>query len=203
MVDDDDDTRQAIRDLVSSVGIGCKTYATAEAFLEVDTESRPSVVVLDVRLPGCGGLEIQEKLLLKDAVVPIVFITAYGDVWTAVQAMKHGAFDFLEKPFSGQELLSSVQAAIKIHAELLEAHKRREGLDELIRHLTPREVDILIRLGAGKSNKTTAAELGLSVRTVEFHRASLMRKLHTNSREAVIQVAHDLLRARFRLGGCR
>lgn len=200
VVDDDDDIRRSVRDLVSSVGIGCETFGSAETFLRVDTERRPSAVILDVRLPGFGGLEIQENLLAKGAIAPVIFITAYGDVWTAVQAMKRGAFDFLEKPFSGQELLTSIQAALKYHAEQLEMKGRLEGLDELLRRLTPRELDILMHLAAGKSNKTAANELGLSVRTVEFHRANLMRKLHANSREAVTHVAFELLMAQLRRG---
>lgn len=197
VVDQDEDDRQAIRALVSSVGIDCKTFETAESFMGVDTESRPSVVILEVRLPDSGGLEIQQNLLIKGAAAPMIFLTAYGDVWTAVQAMKHGAFDFLEKPFRGQELLTSVQGAIRHHTEILKTRKRKQELDALVQHLTPREVDVLIRLGAGKSNKIAADELGLSIRTIEFHRANLMHKLHANSRETVIQLAHELLRARF------
>lgn len=198
VVDDDDGVRQSIRALVSSVGIDCETYASADLFLQADTESRPSVVVLDVRLPGSSGLDIQEKLLARGAAVPVIFITAYGDVWTAVQAMKRGAFDFLEKPFSSQELLISIQAAIKYHAEQLETKRRLEGLDELLGRLTSRELDILMRLGAGQSNKAAAHELRLSVRTVEFHRANLMHKLHASSRESLTRIALELLLAQIR-----
>lgn len=189
VVDDDEDVRQSIRDLVVSVGIDCKTYESGDTFSWADTETGPSAVVLDVRLPGIGGLEIQKNLVAKGATAPVIFITGYGDVWTAVQAMKLGAFDFFEKPFNSHELLTRIQAAITRHAEHLAEKTGREGLDALLNRLTPREMDILTGLGQGKSNKTIAAELQLSVRTVEFHRAHMMRKLHANSREDLTRIA--------------
>jgi FixJ family two-component response regulator len=189
VVDDDEDVRLSIRDLVVSVGIDCRTYESADSFSWVDTESGPSAVILDVRLPGVGGLEIHKNLIAKGASVPIIFVTGYGDVRTAVQAMKCGAFDFFEKPFNSQELLTRIQAAIARHTEHLAERAGREGLDALLGRLTPREMDILTGLGQGKSNKTIAAELQLSVRTVEFHRAHMMRKLHANSREELSRIA--------------
>lgn len=189
VVDDDEDVRESIRDLVVSVGINCRTYESADAFFWADTESEPSAIILDVRLPGTGGLEIQKNLIAKGAAAPIIFITGYGDVWTAVQAMKRGAFDFFEKPFSSQELLSRIQAAITQHAEQLAEKARIRTLDALLQCLTPREREILESLGLGKSNKTIAAELAMSVRTVEFHRARMMRKLRAHSREELTRIA--------------
>lgn len=192
VVDDDEDIRHSVYDLVVSVGLACQTYDSAHTFLKADTETGPSAVVLDVRLPGMGGLEIQEHLLAKGATAPIIFITAYGDVWTAVHAMKRGAVDFIEKPFSGQALLGSIQAAIKAHGERLAEKANLISLYASLRRLTPREVEILTRLGAGKSNNTIAEELALSVRTVEFHRANMMRKLKVSSREEVTRIAVEI-----------
>jgi len=189
VVDDEEDVRESIRDLVVSVGINCRTYESADAFFWADTESEPSAIILDVRLPGIGGLEIQKSLIAKGAATPIIFITGYGDVWTAVQAMKCGAFDFFEKPFSSQELLSRIQAAIAHHADQLAEKARIRTLNALLQCLTPREKEILDSLGLGKSNKTIAAELAMSVRTVEFHRARMMRKLRAHSREELTRIA--------------
>lgn len=196
VVDDDEDIRESIRDLVVSVAINCKTYESADAFFRADTESGPSAVILDVRLPGIGGLEIQKILVAKGAAAPIIFVTGYGDVWTAVQAMKRGAFDFFEKPFSSQELLTRIQAAIAQHAEQLAGKARLKDIDALLQGLTPRERDILERLGLGKSNKTIAAELTMSVRTVEFHRARMMQKLRARSREDLTRIAIEGRQAR-------
>ncbi|WP_316977027.1 response regulator transcription factor [Shumkonia mesophila] len=196
VVDDDEDIRESIRDLVVSVGINCKTYESADAFFRADTESGPSAVILDVRLPGIGGLEIQKTLVAKGATAPVIFVTGYGDVWTAVQAMKRGAFDFFEKPFSSQELLTRIQAAIGQHVEHLAEKSRLKDIDALLQGLTPRERDILERLGLGKSNKTIAAELAMSVRTVEFHRARMMQKLRARSREDLTRIAIEGRQAR-------
>ncbi len=196
VVDDDEDIRESIRDLVVSVGINCKTYESADAFFRADTESGPSAVILDVRLPGIGGLEIQKTLVTKGATAPVIFVTGYGDVWTAVQAMKRGAFDFFEKPFSSQELLTRIQAAIGQHVEHLAEKSRLKDIDALLQGLTPRERDILERLGLGKSNKTIAAELAMSVRTVEFHRARMMQKLRARSREDLTRIAIEGRQAR-------
>ncbi len=189
VVDDEEDVRESIRDLVVSVGINCKTFESADAFMWADTESAPSVIILDVRLPGIGGLEIQKNLVAKGATAPVIFITGYGDVWTAVQAMKRGAFDFFEKPFSSQELLTRIQAAIAQDARQLAEKTRLTNLDAVLQCLTPRERDILDRLGLGKSNKTIATELSMSVRTVEFHRANMMQKLRAHSREELTRIA--------------
>ncbi len=197
VVDDEEDFRESIRDLVVSVGINCRTYESAEAFLWADTESEPSAIILDVRLPGIGGLEIQKSLIAKGAGAPVIFITGYGDVWTAVQAMKRGAFDFFEKPFSSQELLSRIQAAIAQHAEQLAEKTRLRNLDALLQSLTSREREILESLGLGKSNKTIAAELAMSIRTVEFHRARMMRKLRAHSREDLTRIAIETRLGRF------
>ncbi len=193
VVDDDQDVCNVISDLAASVRLSCETFLNPEDFLRTSTEEGPGVLVLDVRMPGISGLEVQEELIGRGASIPIIFLTGFGDVWTAVQAMRNGAFAFLEKPFSSQQLLINIQHAIKHHAQVLEAQKKTGELEVLLHNLTPREQDILIRLGMGKSNKAMAEELQLSVRTVEFHRANLTRKLQADSRESVSQIALQLL----------
>ncbi len=195
VVDDDVAILEAIRELVSTVGLQVEVFSNAADFLEVCTNDRAGCVILDVRLPNISGLEAQERLLANGIELPVIFVTGYGDVWTAVQAMKKGAFEFLEKPFSSQALLDKIHHAIERDQERRETQVRASEISDRLGSLTRRETDVLIRIGAGKSNKTTARELGVSVRTVEFHRSNLMRKLQATSRESLAEIAFDLLMA--------
>ncbi len=145
IVDDDVFIRQSICDLLESVGIEGKAFGTAEAFFNAYVEDRPTAVVIDVRLPDISGLALQERLQAKGATAPVIFVTGYGDAWTAVQAMKGGAFDFLEKPVKDQELLHLIQTAISSHAEALDKNNQKEP-DGEVGVFTLQEVGILMRV---------------------------------------------------------
>ncbi|MBE0530950.1 MAG: response regulator transcription factor [Rhodospirillales bacterium] len=167
IVDDDVFIRQSVRDLVESVGIEGRAFGTAEAFLNAYVEDRPTSVVIDMRLPDMSGLAIQERLLALGATAPVIFVTGYGDAWTAVRAMKGGAFDFLEKPVKDQELLHLVQAAIRSHTERL--HKEnREGMSDQVGVFTLHEVGILMRVEPGEI-KNAADEQGPDILAAESH----------------------------------
>ncbi len=193
VVDDDEPTLREVRELVSSVGLPIESYTSALDLLDALDETRSGCIILDVRLPVISGLEAQERLIEKGVELPVIFVTAYGDVWTAVQAMKRGANDFLQKPFSSQELLDKIHNSIQWDRERREARLKAAEVTSRIHLLTPREMDVLIRIGAGKSNKSTARELNVSVRTIEFHRANLMRKLDLTSRESLAEIALTFL----------
>ncbi|WP_230291197.1 response regulator transcription factor [Croceicoccus sp. Ery5] len=181
VVDDDRDIRDSLRDLFASVGIESATYESTRELLDAGLPDRPSCLVLDLRLPGSGGLELQEQLAEAGAGVPIIFITGHADVPTSVRAMKAGAVDFLAKPFREQELLDAVHQALR-HDEA-RRHEARE-LDDLRRlasALTPREVEVVQGVGRGLLNKQIAYELGVTEITVKMHRSSAGRKLKARS----------------------
>jgi FixJ family two-component response regulator len=193
VVDDDRSVRQAITSLIGSVGLRVETFATAHEFLRHPRPDAPSCVVLDVRLPGLSGLDLQRQLAHEGTRIPIVFITGHGDVPMSVQAMKGGAVEFLTKPFRDQQLLDAIQQAIE--RDRVERGRRREH-DELKRRhesLTPREREVMTRVVAGLLNKQIAAEIGTSEITVKVHRAQVMHKMHAES-------VADLVRAAERLG---
>jgi FixJ family two-component response regulator len=181
VVDDDRDIRDSLRDLFASVGIESATYGSTRELLDAGLPDQPSCLVLDLRLPGSGGLELQEQLAEAGAGVPIIFITGHADVPTSVRAMKAGAVDFLAKPFREQELLDAVHQALR-HDEA-RRHEARE-LDDLRRlasALTPREVEVVQGVGRGLLNKQIAYELGVTEITVKMHRSSAGRKLKARS----------------------
>ena len=189
VLDDDEATRESVKDAVESIGLHAETFAHAEELFRLNLCDLTGCLVLDIRLPGIDGLEVQRHLLEVGCALPVVFISAYADVWTVVQAMKNGAYGFFGKPFSSQELLGNVQAALRENDRARRAKARKQRFDSIVQKLTPREREILARIGLGFSNKLAAEELGLSVRTIEFHRANLRRKLGTHSREAMATLA--------------
>ncbi len=192
IVDDDEAVRSAMRLLLKSVGLPAVAYASAQQFLDSYDPSYPGCVVLDVRMPGMSGLELQQLLNLRGAMIPVIFITGHGDVPMAVEAMQHGAFDFLQKPFRDQDLLERVQRALTKdranRVQLRERHRLRERRDSL----THREREILNLMTRGKPNKVMAADLGVSQRTVEIHRARVMEKMHAASLAQLVRMAMDL-----------
>ncbi|MBF0609903.1 MAG: response regulator transcription factor [Magnetococcales bacterium] len=139
----------------------------------------PACLLLDLRMPGMGGLAIQENLVSRGIRLPTIFLTSYGDVKTAVRAMRMGAVDFLEKPFNNQELLDKVQKVLAQYA--LTEQKSFPVNQEILEQLTPREMEVMVQLVLGKSNKVVATEMNISIKTVEYHRANLMRKLNAKS----------------------
>jgi two-component system, LuxR family, response regulator FixJ len=176
VVDDDEPVRDAIAMLLETVDIPHETFATAQAFLDTYTPDRRGCLVLDIRMPGMSGLELQERLIELGSATPIVFITGHGDVPMAVEAMKRGALDFIRKPFRDQELLDRIHEALDQealqHAESSTISEIRQRVDSL----TPREREVFARVAAGQANKVIAIELGISERTVEIHRSQVMQK---------------------------
>lgn len=190
VIDDDAAMRDSLRWLIESVKLPVKTYASSAEFLE-KFEGLPGCLILDVRMPGMGGLDLQEKLRESKICLPIIFITGHGDITMAVKAIKAGAIDFIEKPFSDQMLLDRIYHAIELCKRMREA--REEQLEILSKYklLTPRECQVVQGVVSGKSNKMIAAELGVSWKTIEVHRASAMRKMQANAlSELVGMVIH-------------
>ena len=192
VVDDDEAVRSSMKLLLKSVGLPAVAYASAQEFLENHDPQQPGCVVLDVRMPGMSGLELQQLLNLRGAIIPVIFITGHGDIPMAVEAMQHGAFDFLQKPFRDQDLLDRVQRALdkdrSSRVQLREKNRIQERRDSL----TPREREILDLMTRGKPNKVMAADLGVSQRTVEIHRARVMEKMGASSLAQLVRMVMDL-----------
>jgi len=176
VVDDDEPVRDSIAMLLDTVDIPCQTFATAQAFLDGYDKSSGGCLVLDIRMPGISGLELQERLIAEQAPIPIVFITGHGDIPMAVDAMKKGAVDFIRKPFRDQELLDRIHEALSVDAGQRSAHATLEEVRNKIDTLTPREHEVFERVAEGQANKVVAIDLGISERTVEIHRSQVMRK---------------------------
>lgn len=180
IVDDDEAVRDSIGMLLETVDIPYVAYPDAQSFLEQSDLAAVHCLVLDIRMPGMSGLELQEKLTAMEAQVPIVFITGHGDIPMAVEAMRRGAVDFLRKPFRDQELLDRIQEALSRDAEQRHNAADADSVRARVADLTPREQEVFQRVAAGQANKVIAIELGISERTVEIHRSNVMQK--TNSR---------------------
>jgi FixJ family two-component response regulator len=182
VVDDDESIRTLWRWLMESNGIAVQTFASAAEFIAAYRAGQPGCLVLDVRMPGMSGLELQEYLKHNGIEIPIVFSTGHGDIPTAVSAIKGGAVDFIQKPFSYREVLSIIEKAFQRDAELRAAAARTADLTE-------REREVMRRVIEGKSNKLIAAELDISVKTVEYHRARLMEKTGASSVAELVVIA--------------
>jgi two-component system response regulator FixJ len=191
VVDDDEAVRSSLRLLLKSVGLPATLYSSAQEFLAAYDPHQSGCVVLDVRMPGMSGLELQQLLNLKGATIPVIFITGHGDIPMAVEAMQQGAFDFLQKPFRDQDLLDRVQRALeKDRKTRLELGERDRIVDRL-ETLTPREREVLTLVTRGKPNKVMAGELGVSQRTVEIHRARVMEKMGASSLAQLVRMVLD------------
>ena len=189
VVDDDESIRALWRWLMESNGIAVKTFATAAAFIESYRSGDAGCLVLDLKLPGMSGLELQQYLNRKDIEIPIVFVTGHGDVPAAVSALKGGAVDFIQKPFSHREVLSIIEKAFQRDAEIREKHARLSIVASRLATLTEREREVLQRVIEGKPNKIIAGELDISMKTVEFHRAKVMEKMGVTSVAELVQIA--------------
>jgi two-component system response regulator FixJ len=172
IVDDDPAIRFAMQALMDSVNLRHEIYGSGDEFLEQVTGERPGCLVLDIRMPGLGGLELQEELLKRGNSLPVIFITGHGDVPMAVEAMQKGAVDFIQKPFRDQDLLDRIREALRTD---------RAEVEERIARLTNREREVFDLVVTGKPNKVIAYELGVSQRTVEIHRARVMEKMQARS----------------------
>jgi FixJ family two-component response regulator len=192
IVDDDDGVRSSIRMLMKSVGLPAVTFASAQEFLTGYQPERGGCLVLDIRMPGMSGLELQQELNRRGAVIPVIFITGHGDVPMAVEAMRHGAFEFLQKPFRDQELIDRVQQAMQRDQETRESLREHARIQARLASLTPRECEVMELLTAGKANKVMAHELGLSQRTVEIHRARVMEKMEARSLAQLVRMTLDV-----------
>lgn len=177
VVDDSAAVRDSIGFLVSQVGLKCKAYASASEFLDIVDENTRGCLVLDVRMPGMSGLDLQDVLRERGIKLPVVIITGHGDVPITVRAMKAGAVEFLQKPFNDQDLLDTINTSLDTYGKIWEEEDHSRRVQEMIAGLTPREREVLARLGKGRPNKVIAYEMDLSVRTVEGYRASIMSKL--------------------------
>jgi len=189
VVDDDESIRTLWRWLMESNGIPVNTFATATEFIESYRNGSAGCLVLDLRLPGMSGLELQEYLNGRGIEIPIVFVTGHGDVPAAVSALKGGAVDFIQKPFSHRKVLSIIQKAFQRDAENREKRARRSRTADRLAALTEREREVLQRIIEGKPNKVIASELDISVKTVEFHRAKVMEKTGVDSVAELVHIA--------------
>lgn len=181
IVDDNPAVRDAIRFLVQQVGLTAKVYVSAQEFLGHFQLGMRGCLVLDIRMPGISGIELQEQLTLLGAHLPVIIITGHGDIPITVRAMKAGAFEFLQKPFNDQVLLDTIQAALKKYDIVWDQDDKRSQASQSLAALTRREREVLELLRVGKSNKIIARELSLSVRTVEGYRANITEKLGAKS----------------------
>ncbi|HEY6645104.1 MAG TPA: response regulator transcription factor [Povalibacter sp.] len=194
IVDDDDGMRRALTALMISVGFQPIPFGKASEFLARHDANSPSCVILDVRMPEMSGLQVQQHLNRNGSMSPVILISGHGDIPMAVQAMKDGAFDFLQKPFRDQDLLDRINEALRLDARNRESIDRLADLRQRSESLTPREREVMTFVVDGKANKVIAIDLGLSERTVEIHRANVMEKMDARS------VAH-LVKMNLILGG--
>lgn len=181
IVDDDDGMRRALTVLMTTVGYQPMAFARPSEFLAKYDANQPGCLVLDVRMPEMSGLEVQQHLNRTGSMLPVILITGHGDIPMAVQAMKDGAFDFLQKPFRDQDLLDRINGALKLDVENRASVDRLADLKQRFDSLTPREHEVMAFVVDGKANKVIAIDLGLSERTVEIHRANVMEKMGARS----------------------
>lgn len=181
IVEDDDAVRESLQLVLESVGYQTQAFANANAFLDAYDSDMAGCLVLDIRMPGMNGMELQRKLNERNSILPIIFVTGHGDVPMAVEAMQQGALDFVQKPYREQELLEKIERAFKIDHANRESLQQRQAIATRLQSLTPRELDVLRLMVDGNANKVIAIDLDISQRTVEIHRARVMEKLEAHS----------------------
>ena len=187
VVDDDPQVRKSLCLIVQSVQLDVESYATAQEFLDNYHRERPGCLVLDVCLPGMSGMELQQRLVAEKVTIPTIMITAHAEVSLAVRAVKAGAIDFIQKPFSRQEMLDRIQQAISRDLEQRRTAATREQAISRLNTLSPREDQIMRLFLAGKNTKKIASKLGISAKTVDFHRWNLLKKMNA---ENLVELAH-------------
>jgi FixJ family two-component response regulator len=192
VVEDDASMGNAIKNLLRSVGLEPQLFVTAQEFLDAKRPDLPSCLILDVRLPGLSGLDLQRELSAANIRIPIIFITAHGDIPMSVRAMKAGAVEFLTKPFRDQDLLDAIQASLAQDRVQRQKDSDVADLQKRFQSLTARERELLPLLISGRSNKEISAEIGTSEITVKVHRGNLMRKMQATSFADLVRMAADL-----------
>jgi FixJ family two-component response regulator len=188
IIDDDASVRESLCFLMRSVGLDFEAFASAKDFLQTYDPVKAGCLVLDVRMPGMSGIELQERLAAMGCTLPVIFLTAHGDVPMAVEALKAGATDFLQKPFRDQELVDKVHHAIAEDARIRRKCADRQRIESRIGSLTPREREVMEMVVEGKANKVIAMELDLSQRTVEIHRSRVMTKMGADSLPELVRM---------------
>lgn len=189
LIDDDEAVRDSLSFILEMNDLKAKTYASASEFLEVAGSLDAGCVVTDVRMPEVSGIELVRKLKERQIDLPIIMITGHGDVPLAVEAMRAGVIDFIEKPFENDVLLKSIRAALDVQAERVGRDEERRRFEQMLAGLSPRETDVLRGVLAGKMNKVIAHDLGISPRTVEVYRANVMNKTQANSLSELVRIA--------------
>jgi FixJ family two-component response regulator len=189
IVDDDEAVRDSLRWLLEANSYRVRAYASAESFLAEYDEQQPGVLIVDVRMPGMSGLELQEQLIARKSTMPVVFITGHGDIPMAISTMKKGAVDFLEKPFDETALREIVGRMFEQANQRLSQAKAVRQHEAMLARLTSREQQVLERIVAGRLNKQIADDLGISIKTVEAHRANIMEKLQVTTVADLMKVA--------------
>ena len=192
VVDDDASMRDAISRLLNAVGLTVQTFASARAFLNRRLPDVPGCVVLDVRLPGLSGLDLQREMVERGIHIPVVFITGHGDIPMSVQAMKAGAVEFLTKPFRDQDLLDAVRSGILLDRKEREERAELAELRDCVRQLTQREQEVMSLVVSGLLNKQIALQLGTSEKTIKIHRSQVMRKMRAHSLAHLVRISQKL-----------
>ena len=192
VVDDDPSMRKSLERLIKAAGFDVVTFATAQEFLDSHTPKGPSCLVLDVKMPGINGLELQEKLLLEEYAMPIIFITGHGDIPMSVKAIKKGAIDFLSKPFDDKDLLNAVQEALERDSRVRTVRDEGKQIQRHLESLTPREYEVLTYIITGMLNKQIAYALNISEKTVKVHRARVMDKMGVDSVAELVRLTEKV-----------
>ena len=189
VVDDDASLRGALESLFDSVGLGTRSYATARDFLAASLPDQPGCIIIDIRLPDMNGLDFQAQLAQMGVQLPVVMMTGYGDIAMSVRAMKHGAVDFLPKPFHDQDMLDAVLAAIERDRQRRAVDGDVSQMRQRFETLSPREQQVMLLVTAGKMNKQVAGDLGISEITVKIHRGAVMRKMGARTLADLVRMA--------------
>jgi len=192
IVDDEESARSSLAFLLDIAGFAVRTHASAQSFLDLASDMRNGCLITDLRMPDIDGVELLRRLKSADAMLPAIVVTGHGDVQMAVEAMKNGAIDFIEKPFSNDTIIESIARAVELASSQVDADEARDRGRDRIRSLSEREKQVLLGVVDGQPNKVIAMELGLSPRTVEVYRAALMAKMQARNLADLVRMVMDV-----------